>query len=257
MPGDRLTLPDRRQIATGLRDGLTYAAIGRRIERPTSTVTREVMRHGGPRGYDAEQAHRASARPARRRRPTSTTSTPGSRDPGGRDPRIMDEVNAQSAELMVQAGLPHMMARVLAALFTTDSGRLTSAELVRRLQVSPASVSKAVGYLENQELIRRERDPRSRADTYVIDDDVLFRSVMASARNQTRIAIACGTAAEKLGTSTPAGARLENLSQFLRHVVDDMVRSVQHWHEVYSTLPRSSAAPGDLARRRSREPGRA
>ena len=69
MPGDRLTLQDRRQIATGLREGLTYAAIGRRIARPTSTVTREVVRKGGPRGYHAEAAHQAGTRPARRAGP--------------------------------------------------------------------------------------------------------------------------------------------------------------------------------------------
>ncbi|WP_411108738.1 hypothetical protein [Streptomyces sp. c-19] len=38
---------------------------------------------------------------------------------------------------------------------------------------------------------------------------------MASAPNQT----------QKLGTTTPAGARLENTSQFLLHVIDDLVRS--------------------------------
>lgn len=59
MPGDRLTLQDRQQIAAGLREEMTYAAIGRRIGRPTSTVTREVMRNGGPRRYHAEAADRA------------------------------------------------------------------------------------------------------------------------------------------------------------------------------------------------------
>jgi DNA-binding transcriptional regulator GbsR (MarR family) len=240
MPGDKLTLQDRRQIAAGLRDGLTYAAVGRRVGRPTSTVTREVMRNGGPRSYDADQAHRASARQVRRHRPASLAPPQGS---GGPDPRIMDEVTAQSTELMIQAGLPHMMARVLAALFMTDSGCLTSAELVRRLHVSPASISKAVGYLESQELIRRERDPHSRAERYVIDDDVLFQSIMASARNQTKIAEACEIAARKLGVTTPAGARLENMSQFLLRVIDDLVRSVQHWRQVYST--RLSAETSD------------
>jgi DNA-binding transcriptional regulator GbsR (MarR family) len=237
MPGDKLTPQDRRQIATGLRDGLTYAAIGRRIGRPTSTVTREVMRNGGPRDYDADQAHRASTRHVRQHRPTSPTPPLGSGDPGGPDPRIMDEVIEQSTELMIQAGLPHMMAKVLAALFSTDSGCLTSAELVRSLRVSPASISKAVGYLESQALIRRERDPRSRAERYVIDDDVLFQSIMVSARNQTQIAAACRVGARKLGVTTPAGVRLENMSQFLLHVVDDLVRSVQHWRQVYSTQP--------------------
>lgn len=234
MPGDRLTLQDRQQIAAGLREELTYAAIGRRIGRPTSTVTREVMRGGGPRGYHAEAAHRASARQARQRRTTAPS-------PGGRDPRLVDEVDAQSMELMVQAGLPQMMARVFAALFTTDGGSLTSAKLVRRLHVSPASISKAVGYLETQALVKRERDPHSRAERYAIDDDVAFQSIMASARNQTQIAEACESAAQKLGTTTPAGARLENTGQFLRHVIDDLVRSAQHWHKIYSTHPRKTS----------------
>jgi DNA-binding transcriptional regulator GbsR (MarR family) len=244
MPGDRLTLQERRQLAAGLRNGLTYAAIGRRIQRPTSTVTREVMRNGGPREYDPDQAHRARTRHTRPPRPTPP-APPGGGDPSGPDPRIVDEVTAQSTELMVQAGLPHMMARVLAALMTTDGGSLTSAQLVRRLHVSPASISKAVGYLKNQELIRRERDPHSRAERYVIDDDVLSQSIMASARNQMQIAAACKIGAEKLGTNTPAGARLENMSQFLLHVIDDLVRSVQHWRQVYpACLPAEN--PEDL-----------
>nr|WTB35391.1 helix-turn-helix domain-containing protein [Streptomyces sp. NBC_00830] len=245
MPGDRLTLQDRQQIAAGLCEELTYAAIGRRIGRPTSTVTREVMRNGGPRGYHAEAAHRASTRHGRQSRTTAPTPSPGGADPGGRDPRLADEVETQSMELMIQAGLPQMMARVLAALFTTDSGSLTSAELVRRLHVSPASISKAIGYLENQALIKRERDPHSRAERYAIDDDVAFQSIVASARNQTQIAEACKIAAQKLGTTTPAGARLENTSQFLLHVIDDLVRSAQHWHKIYPTHPRKTSEIDD------------
>lgn len=241
MPGDRLTLQDRRQIAAGLRAELTYAAIGRRIGRPTSTVTREVVRNGGPRGYHAEAAHQASTRHARQRRTDALTTSPGKANLGGRDSRIVDEVAAQSVELMIQAGLPQMMAKVLAALFTTDSGSLTAVDLVRRLQVSPASVSKAIGYLENQALIKRERDPRSRAERYVIEDGAVFTSIMASARNQTRIAEACAAGARKLGVTTPAGARLENTSQFLHHVIDDLVLSAEHWHKVYSTRPRQTS----------------
>ncbi|MFE6049289.1 helix-turn-helix domain-containing protein [Kitasatospora sp. NPDC056446] len=237
MPGDRLTLQDRQQIAAGLREELTYAAIGRRIGRPTSTVTREVMRNGGPRGYHAEAAHRAGTAHARQRKATAPKPSPGGTHPGGRDPRLVDEVGAQSTELMIQAGLPQMMARVLAALFTTDSGSLTSAELVRRLHVSPASVSKAIGYLEDQALVTRERDPHSRAERYSVDDDVAFHSIMAGARAQTRIAEACMVGARKLGATTPAGARLENTGQFLAHVLDNLVRSVEHWHQVYSAHP--------------------
>lgn len=245
MPGDRLTLQDRQQIAAGLQEELTYAAISRRIGRPTSTVTREVMRNGGPRGYHAETAHRAGTRHARQRKATAPTPSTGRVDPGGRDPRLVDEVDAQSMELMIQAGLPQMMARVLAAMFTTDSGSLTSAELVRRLHVSPASISKAVGYLETQALIKRERDPHSRAERYAIDDDVAFQSIMASTRAQTQIAEVCKVAARKLGSTTPAGARLENTSQFLLHVIDDLVRSAEHWHKIYPTHPQKSSETDD------------
>ncbi|MCX5388856.1 helix-turn-helix domain-containing protein [Streptomyces sp. NBC_00094] len=241
MPGDRLTLQDRQRIDAGLREELTYAAIGRRIGRPTSTVTREVMRNGGPRSYHAEAAHRAGTQHARRQNSTPPTPSPGRAHLGGRDPRLVDEVDAQSMELMIQAGLPQMMARVLAALFTTDSGSLTSAELVQRLHVSPASISKAVGYLENQALIKRERDPHSRAERYAIDDDVAFESIMAGVRAQTEIAEACKIAARRLGPTTPAGARLENTSQFLLHVIDDLARSAQHWHKVYPTHPRKTS----------------
>ncbi|MDV5143410.1 helix-turn-helix domain-containing protein [Streptomyces sp. SBC-4] len=245
MPGDRLTLQDRQQIAAGLREELTYAAIGRRIGRPTSTITREVMRNGGPRGYHAEAAHRAGTRHGHQRRTTVPTPSPGRAAPGGRDPRLVDEVDAQSMELLIQAGLPQMMARVLAALFITDSGSLTSAELVRRLHVSPASVSKAIGYLETQALVKRERDPHSRAERYAIDDDVAFQSIVAGARNQTQVAEACKIAARKLGTTTPAGARLENTSQFLLHVIEDLVRSAQHWHTTYPTHPRKTSETDD------------
>src|SRR3954452_23280506 len=71
MPGGRLTQRDRQQIALGLADDLPYAEIARRLDRPTSTVTREVMRNGGPGAYRADLAHRATERRAHRRRSTT------------------------------------------------------------------------------------------------------------------------------------------------------------------------------------------
>jgi len=68
MPGGRLTQSERQQIALGLADSLAYAEIARRIDRPTSTITREVMRNGGPTAYRADLAHRATERRARQRR---------------------------------------------------------------------------------------------------------------------------------------------------------------------------------------------
>ncbi|GAA3083377.1 hypothetical protein GCM10020000_81900 [Streptomyces olivoverticillatus] len=75
MPGGRLTQQERQQIAVGLADGLAYAEIARRLDRPTSTITREVTRNGGPTTYRADLAHRATQQRAHRRRQAA---------PGGR-----------------------------------------------------------------------------------------------------------------------------------------------------------------------------
>ncbi|WP_345002273.1 helix-turn-helix domain-containing protein [Nonomuraea helvata] len=77
----------------------------------------------------------------------------------------------EAVEMAVGMGLPKMMARVLIGLWLSEDGRLTAAELSRGLNVSPASISMAVGYLTQQGLIRRERDPQRRHDIYVVDDD--------------------------------------------------------------------------------------
>ncbi|MGJ6966773.1 helix-turn-helix domain-containing protein [Streptosporangium sp. G11] len=233
MPGDRLTQQDRRQIADGLAGGLTYAEIARRLKRPTSTVTREVMRHGGPGAYHADQAQRAADRRVHHRT-TTPAAVRGDADAGGRDPRTVREVADQLTGLLVQGGIPQMMAKMLAALYTTDSGSLTSAELVQRLQVSPASISKAVGYLEAQELIRRERDSRRRAERYVIDDNVWYQAMMASARANALLADTARQSARTLGPTTSAGVRLENMSQFLTRVGEDLIRSAEHWRQVYA-----------------------
>src|SRR5262252_9424899 len=65
MPGGRLTQEDRRRISTWLAEGLSHAEIGRRLSRPTSTITREVNRNRGPAGYQADLAQRATRQRAR------------------------------------------------------------------------------------------------------------------------------------------------------------------------------------------------
>lgn len=131
--------------------------------------------------------------------------------------------------MMVGSGLPRMTARVLTCLYVTDGGSLTATELARHLQVSPASVSKAVGELEQQELIRRERDPGRRRDRYVIDADAWFRGWMASARQNTTLADFARRSARTLGASTPAGARMQDIGDFFEHVGRAMVRAAEEW----------------------------
>jgi hypothetical protein len=232
MPGGRLTQQDRQQIALGLADGLAYAEIARRLDRPTSTVTREVMRNGGPTAYRADLAHRATER-RRRRRPTLR----GSQAPPqahGRDAEAVREYEEMLTTVFMQSGLPKMMARVLSCLFTTDAGSLTASDLVQRLQVSPASISKAIRFLESQDLVRRERDERRR-ERYVVDDELWYQSVIASARSNAQLVETARQGAGILGAGTPAGARLENIARFLDFVTEGLMRAAEQAREVLHT----------------------
>lgn len=221
MPGGRLTDEDRRDIAAGLTGGLGYAEIARRLGRPTSTVSREVSRNGGPRDYRADRAHRATRRRALRRGTAPAHEWPDTSDAHGRDRAAVLAFAEEFAALMVRMGLPRMAARVLANLVTTDSGALTAAELVGRLRVSPASVSKAVGYLEGLELLRRERDVRRR-ERYRIDDGMWLRTWLTSARTNSMLADTAERGVGILDPATPAGARLEHMRRFFARLADDM-----------------------------------
>ncbi|MFE6935908.1 helix-turn-helix domain-containing protein [Streptomyces sp. NPDC057699] len=240
MPGGRLTQQERRQIALGLADGLAYAEIARGLDRPTSTVTREVMRNGGPTAYRADLAHRATGHRATRRGQASTEA-PSRGD--GRDDGAVREFEEVFTTALVQSGMPRMMSRVLACLTITDAGSLTASELVQRLQVSPASVSKAISYLESQAFVRRERDERRR-DLYVVDDDVWYQSMIASARATDRIIETVQQGVGVLGAGTPAATRLEGVARFLDFVSENITRAADQARDVLHTkagTPRGKA----------------
>jgi DNA-binding transcriptional ArsR family regulator len=231
MPGGRLTQEDRGQIAAWLAEGLSHAEIGRRLGRPTSTITREVNRNRGAAGYQADQAQRATRQRARRRTsaPAPTAATADARA-DGRDPAAVGQFEERFTDALTQMGMPRMICRVLTCLTTADSGSMTSAELVRRLRVSPATISKAIGILEAQELVRRERD--GRRERYIVDDDVWYRATIASGRTNAIFAAVALDGAEVLGPDTPAGARLADTGQFLKSFGEDLLRRAEYWHTV-------------------------
>ncbi|MFI1890320.1 GbsR/MarR family transcriptional regulator [Streptomyces jumonjinensis] len=222
MPGGRLTQQDRQRIATGLADGLSYAEIARRLDRPTSTISREIGRNGGPGGYRPQQAHRATAQRARR----GTPAPPRAAGPPG------GTTGEGIIEMAVRAGLPRMTARVHVDLLLSEDGRRTAAELTRRLKVSPASVSVAVNYLVQQGYVRRERDPRRRRDVYVVDDDAWYHSVVISARQTLEAVRAAMAAAETSGPDSPVGQRLARAGAFLERVCLDQRESADRWRDL-------------------------
>jgi hypothetical protein len=231
MPGGRLTQQERRQITVGLADGLAYAEIARQLDRPTSTITREVMRNGGPTAYRGDLAHHATERRARGRR-KATRGQPGTpAQSHGRDAEAVHQYEETFAAVFMQSGLPRVTARILACLYTADTGSLTAGELAGRLQVSPASVSKAIAFLESQGHVRRERDERRR-ERYVVDDDVLYQSTMASARATAHLGEIARQGVGILGAGTPAATRLENIARFVDFVSESIARAADQARDV-------------------------
>jgi DNA-binding transcriptional ArsR family regulator len=236
MPGGRLTQQERQQIALGLADGLAYAEIARRLDRPTSTITREVMRNGGPTAYRADLAHRATEHRAHRRRQATPRGPAAPPQAHGRDAEAVREYEEMFTTVLMQSGAPKMMARVLACFYTTDAGSLTASELVQRLQVSPASVSKAIAFLESQGLVRRERD-EGRRERYFADEDVWYQSMMASARSTAQLVEVARQGVGILGSGTPAATRLENIARFLDFVSESIARAAEQAREVLHAKP--------------------
>ena len=135
---------------------------------------------------------------------------------------------------MMRQGLPKMTARVLACLYTTDAGSLSASELAQRLQVSPASVSKAVTFLEGLDLLRRERDERRR-DRYVVDNELWYQGMIAAARSHAQLAETARQGVDVLGPGTPAAVRLENIARFVDFVGESMIRAAEQAREVLFT----------------------
>ncbi|MFC8078036.1 helix-turn-helix domain-containing protein [Streptomyces sp. NPDC057307] len=245
MPGGRLTQQERQQIALGLADSLPYAEIARRLDRPTSTVTREVMRNGGPTAYRADLAHRATERRAHRRGPASSSGAESAPQPHGRDAEAVAEYEETFTTVLMGSGLSKMPARVLTCLFTTDAGSLTASQLAQRLQVSPASISKAITFLESQSLVRRERDERRR-ERYVVDNELFYQATIASARANDQLVEIARRGATILGTHTPAATRLENIARFLDFISESITRAAEQARAVLHTGP--EATSNDTAR---------
>ncbi|MGW5402558.1 helix-turn-helix domain-containing protein [Streptomyces sp. NPDC003952] len=241
MPGGRLTQQERQQIALGVADGLAYAEIARRLDRPTSTITREVMRNGGPGAYRADLAHRATEARAHRRSKAVPRGPEAPPQAHGRDAGAVQAYEEVFTTVMMASGMPRMTARVMACLTLTDSGSLTAAGLVRHLQVSPASVSKSITFLEEQGLVRRERD-EGRRERYVVDDDIWYQSMMASARSTARIVDTARQGVAVLGPGTPAGTRMENIARFLDFVSESIARAAEQAREILHTKPETPPA---------------
>ena len=149
--------------------------------------------------------------------------------------------------VLMASGLPKMTARVLTCLFTTDAGSLTASQLAQRLHVSPASISKAIAFLESQSLVRRERDERRR-DRYVVDDELFYQATIASARSNDQLAETARQGVAILGPHSPAATRLENIARFLDFISESITRAAEQAREVLHTKPATHNEPSTPTR---------
>ncbi|MDX6740792.1 GbsR/MarR family transcriptional regulator [Actinocorallia sp. A-T 12471] len=200
------------------------------------------MRNGGPTAYRADLAHRATERRTRRSGKAAPRGPQDAPQPYGRDAEAVREFEERLTTILMVSGLPKMMARVMACLYVTDSGSLTASELAQRLKVSPASVSKAITFLDNLDLVRRERDERRR-ERYVVDDDLWYQAMISSARSNDEFVSAAREGVTVLGPGTPAATRLENAARFLDYVTESLIRAAEKSRAILSSKP--APAPTD------------
>ena len=149
-----------------------------------------------------------------------------------RDPEAVRLFVERFASALVDAGLQRMDARVFAALHGTDSGRLTAAELAERLQVSPAAVSGAVRYLIQFDLIRREREPGSRRDHYVVDTDAWYEAIVNRDVVILKWQASAKEGIEALGPDTPAGKRMAESLAFFEFIYEELQELIAKWQKI-------------------------
>ncbi len=142
------------------------------------------------------------------------------------------------ASVFIEAGMAPMPARVFSALLTSDSGRLTAAELGQRLQVSPAAVSGAVRYLIQVDLASRERLPGSRRDAYRVHADVWYEALLRRDQALVRWQAATREGVEALGPETPAGARLAETLAFFEFMHAELPALLERWRAQRASMVR-------------------
>ncbi|MGW1882849.1 GbsR/MarR family transcriptional regulator [Streptomyces sp. NPDC001970] len=150
---------------------------------------------------------------------------------GERDEAAVSDFVERFAAQLVEAGMTRMPARVFAALLSSDSGTLTSAELGEQLQVSPAAVSGAVRYLAQVHMVSREREPGSRRERYRVHSDQWYEALTNRDAILKRWSDSLREGVTSLGPDTPAGRRLTETVAFFDFIQHELVDMMERWRE--------------------------
>ncbi|XIF83521.1 IS30 family transposase [Kutzneria buriramensis] len=104
LSGRYLSLAEREEISRGLAAGDRPSAIARALGRPTSTITREIGRNGGPRAYRAVTAQRAARHRARRPKTAKLAADPALR--AWVTDRLLDRWSPRQITATLEASFP-------------------------------------------------------------------------------------------------------------------------------------------------------
>ncbi len=148
-----------------------------------------------------------------------------------RDEQAVSQFIERFSATLVEAGFPRMGARVFVALLASETGRLTAAELAERLRASPAAISGAVRFLVQLDLASRQREPGSRRDLYVVEDDVWVHVINTrlSAINRWGDQMAVGV--EAVGKDSEAGSRLTEMVSFFDFMRAELPEFMDRWSQ--------------------------
>lgn len=130
---------------------------------------------------------------------------------------------------LTSVGLARLPSRIFSALLADPDGRMTAAELGAALQVSPASVSGAVRYLDGVGMIRREREPGTRRDVFVVDDDAWRDTMLQADRIYAPLVAELDRALASFPEDDPARRRIAVTREFMLFVTEEMRSTFDRW----------------------------
>jgi DNA-binding transcriptional regulator GbsR (MarR family) len=151
--------------------------------------------------------------------------------PRQRDDEAVRRYAEQFGNVLADSGWPRMSARVFTAILASEEGRMTAAELAERLQASPAAISGAVRYLLQLRLATRERDPGSRRDVYVVQDDFWFESMMRQDRALVRWEEILEQILLAVGTDNAASKRIKGTLAFTEFIQQEVIGLSERWQK--------------------------
>ncbi len=141
-----LTLAEREEISRGLAAGDSPTTVARRLQRPTSTITREIARNGGAPHYRATQADAATWRRARRPKACRLASTTRLR-------RVVEQK-------LEACWSPQQISAWLRQRYPNEAGMQVSAETIYRtlyVQARGGLKRELTTYLRRHRALRRSR----------------------------------------------------------------------------------------------------